>query len=215
MQSGGVNHITDEEIRNRLISHPEEGWRPFWERHGNFILRIIRRYHLKSEDSQEILQEVSLRLVKDNLRLLRSWDPGRGMLRGYLAVVTSSTCRSYLRSIYRHNDSVIFISRDDPNTDPLITSHLSDPSPGPMERLQQRDVATLLMECLDSWEKAGELKADDYQLLRWRLEGLDNAQIASRLGISPGNASIRYHRLKHALKDRLARSGLKAEDMLD
>ncbi len=206
--------MSDEEIRNRLLAHPEEGWKSFWDRHGRFISQMIQRYHLHAEDSEEVLQEVSFRLIKDNLRLLRSWDPRRCMLRGYLAVVTSSTCRSYLRSLNRKNSRDKFLSQNDPSIASFLMLELPDQAPGPLEHLYRQELTLLLRNCLDSPELSRIVKHPDRLILEMRLNGANNLQIANRLGISQGNAAIRYHRLKKVLKERLVRLGLRSEDLV-
>jgi RNA polymerase sigma factor (sigma-70 family) len=215
MQRGGVDWVSDEELRNRVVNQPEQGWSELWERYGGFISAVVRRYSLHTEDSKEILQEVSLRLVKDNLHLLRSWDPGRCVLRGYLAVVTSSVCRSYLRSAYRHNSRLRFLSRDDPGAASQLIPFMYDPTPSPLEHLHRENLETLLKDCFDAWERAGELRHEDRLLLEMRLGGANNLQIARELGISQGNAATRYHRLKQALKRQLSNHGVKSTDLVD
>ena len=214
MDSGGLATMTDEEIRNLLLAHPEEGWKPFWDRHGRFISQMIQRYRLHAEDSEEVLQEVSFRLIKDNLRLLRSWDPRRCMLRGYLAVIISSTCRSYLRSLRRRNFKNRFLSQNDPAIASFFMLELPDSGPSPLDLLHRQELTLLLWDCLDSSERSGIVKCRDRLLLEMRLNGANTLQIAQRLGISQGNAAIRYHRLKKVLKERLMQLGLRTEDLV-
>lgn len=60
------------------------------------VCRALRR-HGDDPQVQDVVQEVFLRLVKDDFRLLRQFDPGRASLSTWLSIVARSTAISSTR----------------------------------------------------------------------------------------------------------------------
>ncbi len=60
------------------------------------ILRVLYRAG-RADECADVLQEVFLRLVRDDFRLLRRYDPQRARLGTWLRVVASSTAIDWLR----------------------------------------------------------------------------------------------------------------------
>ncbi len=58
---------------------------------------------LKEDDICDITQNVFLKLVKDDFRLLRRYDPKKGSFSTWLAVLTRSTALDYLRARARNH----------------------------------------------------------------------------------------------------------------
>ncbi len=91
-----------EELQACLDRRPD-AWEAFVRRYGPLIHGTARRVlanrtrqdvHLLTED---VVQEVFLRLVKDDLALLRTFDPSRASLSTWLTIVTRSTTIDVLR----------------------------------------------------------------------------------------------------------------------
>lgn len=79
----------------------QDAWRAFVDRYAPVIFAAVRRAAHARDDraqlAQDITQDVFVRLVRDNFRLLRSYDAGRASLATYLTVIAHSTARDALR----------------------------------------------------------------------------------------------------------------------
>ena len=122
---------TDEEIRDSVLESPDRAWPEFWSRFERTIQARMSRFRLLPEDSSDVLQDLSLRLAKDDFKALRNWDPKRCSLEGYIGVVANSVCLDFLRSGF-HSYSV---RKNNPKptesqtVDPIEL--LEDDDPGP------------------------------------------------------------------------------------
>src|SRR4051812_25666442 len=65
------------------------------------VLKVLRRYGaaFSSDDLDDLVAEVWLTLLRDDLRKLRQYDPGRGVrLASFIGLVASHTAIDHLRS---------------------------------------------------------------------------------------------------------------------
>ncbi len=75
-------------------------WYAFVNATGPLLKGVIRRALSragKADDCADVLQEVFLRLVRDDFRLLRRYDPQRARLGTWLRVVANSTAIDWMR----------------------------------------------------------------------------------------------------------------------
>ena len=208
-----TNSADDETLRDLILSDPEKGWENFRLRFKAFLHSLIRRYGFSEEDTEEVYQEILLRLVKDNNKLLRAWDPARCSLRGYLGVVATSVSLNYLRSsFHRFTQRRVFPERT-PGEPTELLDLVQDPAPSPAERLHRMDLASLFEKCIEEWSREGSLRPEDCLILGMRLSGLGQSEIARMLGTTPSNVGVRFYRLKKELKKRLKRANLKDLDL--
>lgn len=81
----------------------KRAWDAFVERYARVILaavqRALRMHAPKAGDAdvQDAAQEVFVRLVKDDFRLLRAYDPSRAALTTWLTIVSRSTAIDHVR----------------------------------------------------------------------------------------------------------------------
>ena len=81
----------------------KRAWDAFVERHARVIFAAVQRAlrvhapRAGAEDVQDAAQELFVRLVKDDFRLLRSYDPSRAGLTTWLTVVARSTAIDHAR----------------------------------------------------------------------------------------------------------------------
>ena len=93
---------------------------------------------------EDLLQEVFVSLVQDDWRVLRSWDPTRGLtLEGYVGLVASNLAASTLRNGRRS------AWREDPTEDAALVDAVGGAAPE-STRLQARDTLTRLVPRLRS-----------------------------------------------------------------
>ena len=92
----------DEVIRQCLDGHPW-AWDAFVSRYGPLIFAAVSRTlrtHTSSFDRQtaeDMAQNVFLKLIDKDFRLLRAHDPSRSSLRTWLTIITRSTTIDFLR----------------------------------------------------------------------------------------------------------------------
>lgn len=86
-----------------VVSGRKAAWDRFVENFSGLLLgaalRTLRTRcpHLAVEDARDVVQDVFVRLLKDDFRLLRSFDPARASLPTWLTVVARSTTLDALR----------------------------------------------------------------------------------------------------------------------
>ncbi|WP_147822311.1 RNA polymerase sigma factor [Salidesulfovibrio onnuriiensis] len=87
----------------------KQNWDALVEKYASSIYGYLHHYckahmnGLKEDDICDITQNVFLKLVKDDFRLLRRYDPKKGSFSTWLAVLTRSTALDYLRARARNH----------------------------------------------------------------------------------------------------------------
>ncbi len=87
----------------------KKNWDALVQEYASSIYGYLHHYckahmnGLKEEDICDITQNVFLKLVKDDFRLLRQYDPNRGSFTTWLAVLTRSTALDFLRARARNH----------------------------------------------------------------------------------------------------------------
>jgi RNA polymerase sigma factor (sigma-70 family) len=201
----------DSQLLKCVLEDPARGWLDFW----NAALPVLRwkvgTFHLSREDSEDVLSEISFRLVRNDFKLLRNWDPERCSLHGYLSVVAKSTTLDFVQSVYyRYNQK----KETPPEEEDVIAyiSSLPDHDETPSERVNQIQVEESVFRIVEKWAEEGGLKPQDRQILKFRLMGVGFQEIAEILGITPQNAMIRFHRVKDDFRKKLEQSGIGPSD---
>jgi RNA polymerase sigma factor (sigma-70 family) len=96
--------LAGEGLSEALLTGDKPAWDAFVRRYGGLIVAAVRGIAPAHGDIEDLIQDVFLRLCKDDFRLLRSYDPGRASLSTWLTIVARSTARDGLRR--RRADSV-------------------------------------------------------------------------------------------------------------
>jgi len=85
------------------LSGDKRAWEAFVERYASVIFAAVHRtiYRYKSDQDsdlvRDVVQEVFVRLVKSDFRLLHSYDPARSSITTWLTLVARSTAIDQLR----------------------------------------------------------------------------------------------------------------------
>ena len=74
-----------------LIAGDKGAWDRFVRRYAGLILSAVRSLIREGTEAEDLLQEVLLRLCKDDFRLLKNYDPARAGLSTWLTIVARST----------------------------------------------------------------------------------------------------------------------------
>jgi RNA polymerase sigma-70 factor (ECF subfamily) len=172
-----------------LLVDDEDAWRTFHARYGNrmqgAIAQVIRRFpRLGGTDHQEeIYATLCLRLLSDDKRRLRSFDPTRGTPFGaWLCTLAKNCAHDFLRGRRRQ---------------PWLARAGEDIS----EREPECDQPDALRVCCAREEVrvlerlAQDLTARDREFLEAYLGGAEPEQIALELGISVSTVYSKKHKV--------------------
>ena len=80
-----------------LCQGSKSAWDGFVRRYAGLIVSAGRNVAREQTDTEDLVQEVFLRLCKDGFRLMRTYDPSRAGLSTWLTIVARSTARDVLR----------------------------------------------------------------------------------------------------------------------
>lgn len=181
-----------------LLNDDESAWRTFHELYSNRLLgaisRVTRRFpQLTGADHvDEIYGTLCLRLLSDDKRRLRSFDPERGTpLGAWLCTLARNSAHDFLRQRQRqpwlgHNaDDVAEVEPRSETPDAFSVCAMHEQ----LGRLEQ------LMTTLS---------ARDQEFLKAYLEGLEPEEIAAELGISVSTVYSKKHKILARLGNALA-----------
>ena len=140
------------------ISGDRHAWDAFVDRYAGVILAAVGRAfrrrvgHVNPGEVDDPVQEVFVRLIKDDYRLLRSYDPRRASLSTWLTLVARSVAIDHLRK--RRRSTVPLGSQDlpdprtlrnPPNPPPAVSETSPDDRSLPMHLLTARQRLVLRM----------------------------------------------------------------------
>lgn len=80
-----------------LIQGHKAAWDRFVHRYAGLILSAVRRVVGNEGEIDDIVQDVFVRLCKDDYRLLKQFDPARAGLSTWLTIVARSAARDAIR----------------------------------------------------------------------------------------------------------------------
>lgn len=181
-----------------LLQNDERAWRTFHELYSHRLLgaisRVTRRFpQLTGTDHvDEIYGSLCLRLLSDDKRRLRSFDPARGTpLGAWLCTLARNSAHDFLRD--RQRQPWLARSADDgAELEPRSTS------PDAFNVCVTREQAERLEELI------GTLSARDQEFIRAYLQGLEPEEIARELGISVSTVYSKKHKILARLGNALA-----------
>ncbi len=106
----------DSEILQACIAGVPEAWAWFVDLVSPAIWRVVWRFAANDNrafSAEDMFQEVFVRLYADDRRILRCFDPARGSLEFYVALVARSTAIDLLRK-HRHTPPLMSLQEFDP-----------------------------------------------------------------------------------------------------
>lgn len=181
-----------------LLNDDERAWRTFHELYSSrlqgAISRVTRRFpQLTGTDHvDEIYGALCLRLLSDDKRRLRSFDPDRGTpLGAWLCALARNSAHDFLRHRQRQ-PWLGRLSEEGCEVEPR-----SD-GPDAFTVYATREEAERLEQLLST------LSARDQEFMRAYLEGLEPEEIAGQLGISVSTVYSKKHKILARLENALA-----------
>lgn len=178
-----------------LLDNDERAWRTFHARYGHrlqgAIMNVTRRFpQLTGNDHvDEIYGTLCLRLLCDDKRRLRSFDPRRGTpLGSWLCALARNSAHDFLRGRRREP----WLSKLGDETS------LAEPAadaPDAFGICLSREQSRLVSELIET------LSARDQQFVALYMEGLQPTEIADRLGISVNTVYSKRHKIQARLSE--------------
>ncbi|MEO5958490.1 MAG: sigma-70 family RNA polymerase sigma factor [Opitutaceae bacterium] len=96
-----MEHPLDRIDVPRLIRNEPSAWRDFVHAAAPLLRSIVSRTLTaagRGADTPDVLQEIFARLCRDDFRVLRHFDPRKGRLFSWLAVIAARTAVDHLRA---------------------------------------------------------------------------------------------------------------------
>ncbi|MEO8314921.1 MAG: sigma-70 family RNA polymerase sigma factor [Pseudomonadota bacterium] len=153
------------------------------ETHASMVRRIASVYERHPDQAEDLAQETWLAVWSGRARLDAATN-----LKAYIARITQNICVTHVRRAIRQ--------RTEPMSD-ILSDSLSDGAPTVDEAMDQAQRRQSLLEAVRALPDGLKAVASLY------LEGLAIGEIASALGLSETNTSVRLHRARAALRIRL------------
>jgi len=162
--------LAQEPLADALFTGDSAAWQGFVRRYGGLIVAAVRGVAPTHSDTEDLTQEVFVRLCKDQFRLLRSYDPARAALSTWLTIVARSTARDALRR--RRFDSV------------------------PIENVPEAQLAVAPVEPVHKLKLPEALLSPRQREILGMLydREMDVAEIANALGIDPQTVRSAHHK---------------------
>lgn len=170
-------------------SSSESGLRPLTpelmcELHVADVCRFAAYFARRSQDAEDLAQQAMLNAI----RSLRTFDPRRGSLRGWLWRIVANTARDAAR---RERSRQSLLER---------LAGVARTEPSPEEEIERRANDERLLQAI------GTLGARDRLLIAMRFgAGLSTAEVGEANGISAGSAQRALRRALDRLKKELER----------
>jgi len=179
----------DATLIQRLLDNDDDAWRAFHERYSHQLLGVISRVTRRfpqltgTDHLEEIYASLCLRLLNDDKRRLKSFDPERGTpLGSWLCALARNSAHDFLRS-HRRQPWLCRVGED--ITDVETPSDVPDA----FSVCSSREQARALTQLVDS------LSARDREFLGAYLQGFEPEQIAEQLGISVSTVYSKKHKI--------------------
>jgi len=161
-----------DELLAKCLTGSKWAWDAFVDRYAGVIFSAVNRTLRggrpvdDAETAEDIAQDVFLRLIKDDFRLLRSYDTGRASLTTWLTIVTRSMTIDHMR---RKRLPAVAIEDAPPIVAAEDRPTIEDPTAAiPVDLLsgRQRLVLTLLFDRQMDVEEAAETIGVSAQTIR-------------------------------------------------
>lgn len=208
-----LHGCSDQMLLRELLDRNEAAWREFVARYRALIYHCVNKVvhrHARSvaeADLDEMYAEVLMVLLRDDMRRLRMYDPGRGTkLSSWIAMLAINATHDHLRCAVSRRRW-----RERLEAEPLSLVQF-DPDP-PARGLQQRCQNPL--ESLLDKERWGELEdiladfsAKDRTFLNlYYNQGMDAARVAEHMSISVKTVYSKKHKIRAHLRRRVRAQG--------
>lgn len=177
--------LTDAELYLALKAGQTNALGVLYDRHAALVYGIALQVTDNRQEAEDLTQDVFLQLVRSS-----SYDPRRGSLRTFLAILTRSRAIDRIRS---RKSALAFLGRWKSNTGSESLSR------SPLEFVAQTEQSEEVQTALS------QLPPNEQQILRLAYyDGLSQSQIAAQLAIPLGTVKTRSRQGLLKLRQSLA-----------
>ncbi len=113
-----------------LLAGDKQAWDRFVERHAGVIFAAVRRRLIaagRNADAEDVVQDVFLRLCRNDFALLRRYDAGRAKMTTWLTVVANSAAIDHLRRLKRRTEDLEAQPEAVLSVDPVLPERVKIP----------------------------------------------------------------------------------------
>ena len=188
---------TRESLLQRVCRTPdEESWEEFLHYYRDYLYGIARKTGLSHEDTEEVVQNVCVNILKALPQF--EYDRNRGRFRSWLATIITNDARMLLRK--RKGD----LERLDKHRQEAERAYLSrcDPDiPGQVAEEEWRAYVTRL-----AWEKVRPHFRQHYlKAFEMLSKGTQAADVAAELGLNRSSVYVYRKRIEDRLREEVMR----------
>lgn len=181
-----LQNQTDAELVFALRNGQTAALGVLYDRHSSLVYGLAVNTLSNTQEAEDLTQDIFLTLAKGT-----SYDPKRGTLRTFLAILTKSRAIDRLRSRNRSRQMMNRWQR----------TESADPSALPLEQAFQQEQSQEISTAL------AQLSSDEQQILKLAYyDGLSQSEIAKQLELPLGTVKTRARRSLLKLRQTLTRS---------
>jgi RNA polymerase sigma-70 factor (ECF subfamily) len=184
-----MSYEADQELVDLILKGDQQAWEVFLRRFSGLLWRIVRAdVGLPESHAQDAFQEVILKVLEDNCRVLRRWRR-QASLAGYLTAVFRNAARDFVRT------KCPDLKRQGPGEGEAGDTERRDLGQDPegMALLEERRRA------VEDCKSRLQGREQDLLHLRYMLE-LRYREIAARLSITVSNVGVALMRAEARLR---------------
>lgn len=187
---------TDADLLRRVLRNEATAWNELVRRYRSLVYRCVTkvtgRYDsvLSSADADEIYADVMVTLVRDDMRKLRLYDPGRGTkLSSWIGMIATNVAYDYLRGTARRP----ILDRIDGIPD------IEEEAASPLDGILCEERRSRLNRMLSGYSDKDRAFVSLYYA-----QGLDAEEVAEEMKISVKTVYSKKHKLLTRLQSTLA-----------
>lgn len=185
------NRLTDKELYLLFLEGQTDVLAILYDRHAALVYGIALQLLQNTAEAEDLTQDIFLKFIQDS-----TYNPRRGSLRTFLAILTRCRAMDRLRAKNRH---IKKLRQQVQNEDDLQKSAV------PLDMLSQSEQSQEVREAL------ARLSNNEQEVLKMAYyEGLSQTEIATKLDIALGTIKSRSRRgllkLRQALVDLMETS---------
>lgn len=183
---GGNNPVTDEALMLRLASGDEVAWAELASRYRLHLVRFCASYLSDDHEAEDIAHDVLIRLYRkaDQYDTASPFSP-------WLFRIARNLCLDHLR-----HKGAMPVEWTCASSVGVMIERVCDTTTSPAGKAMRRDIQERIADVLRGMPEESRTALT----LRY-CHGLSTKEVASVLGISPGNARVRLFRATVALRD--------------
>ncbi|MBK8871793.1 MAG: RNA polymerase sigma factor [Elusimicrobia bacterium] len=183
----------DETLMARFRDGAEEGFQAVFNRYSAHVINFIYRFLKSQEESEDLAQEVFLRIYRAKER----YDPSRPF-RPWLFSIASRLVSNRLRDRKRHPHDSIDQRTEMESGESLPRQIPDSPADRPAELIEKKTIALTVQKALDALPETQRMA-----VLLARFQGMSHEEIAVSLATSVSAVKSLLFRSRQTLKEAL------------